>query len=307
MYSDEAAETLREFPSGEEADLGTLQTFRGYRVLESLPSSGAESDIHVIDCSGERRILKLYRLGIEPKLEVLQKVETLSRKHPEDLVRIHETGYDERSGRWYEIQEHVSFGTLKNLLEKSGALSEGARDAFFRDVLREISSCLAVLHDNGILHLDLKPGNVLVRSEFPLDLVLTDFGIASILDSELSKKFTKSRGTPMYQSPESITGTMGKASDWWGLGMIALEIASGAHPFRGLSQQVIQAALTTKPVEIPESVPEGCRELLCGLLTRDMKKRWGYDQVNRWLSGERGIPHYFERSVEDSGKRSGAV
>ncbi|NLE28008.1 MAG: serine/threonine protein kinase, partial [Clostridiaceae bacterium] len=94
MYSEGSAETLREFPSGEEAVLGTLQTFRGYRVLESLPSSGAESDIHVIDCGGERRVLKLYRLGIEPKLEVLQKVETLSSEHPEDLVLIHETGYD---------------------------------------------------------------------------------------------------------------------------------------------------------------------------------------------------------------------
>ena len=92
MYSEGSAETLREVSAGEEAVLGNLQTFRGYRVWESLPSSGAESDIHVIDCGGERRILKLYRLGIEPKLEVLQKVETLSRKHPEDLVRIHEKG-----------------------------------------------------------------------------------------------------------------------------------------------------------------------------------------------------------------------
>jgi len=65
MYSGGSAETLREVSAGEEAVLGNLQTFRGYRV---------------------------YRLGIEPKLEVLQKVETLSRKHPEDLVRIHEKG-----------------------------------------------------------------------------------------------------------------------------------------------------------------------------------------------------------------------
>jgi len=62
MYSEGSAETLREVSAGEEAVLGNLQTFRGYRVWESLPSSGAESDIYVIECEGEHRVLMLYRL-----------------------------------------------------------------------------------------------------------------------------------------------------------------------------------------------------------------------------------------------------
>ncbi|MDD4835570.1 MAG: protein kinase [Dethiosulfovibrio sp.] len=293
-------QTLYEGESGSvKTYLGTFETFGDYRVVEHLPSYGAESDIHVIERNGDRRILKLYRIGIEPKFEVLEKIEALSKNNPKDMVRIFETGFDEKSKRWYEIQEIAPFGSLKNYLTKNKAKCITRASALFNTVVREISASLIVLHDNGLLHLDLKPGNVLIRSEYPLDLVLTDFGVASILDPELSKKFTSSRGTPMYQSPESAVGSMGKASDWWGLGMIALEIALGEHPFQGLNSQVIHTILATKPVEIPESLPEDCKLLLRGLLTRDMKKRWGAEEVTRWLSGKRDIPEYYERALKD--------
>lgn len=305
-YFESGGETVRE---GEPGDVGThfgtLENFRGYRVVEHLSSFGAESDIHLVEREGARYILKLYRRGIEPKVEVLRRLENLSREHPKELVRIFETDFDEQSGRWYEIQEYAQLGTLKDILAKRKRGCKSGPRTFFNGVLREIADSLAVLHYNNILHLDLKPGNVLVRSTKPLDLVLTDFGVASLLDPELTKKFTASRGTPMYQSPESIAGNMGRASDWWGLGMLALEIASGAHPFEGLAPPAIFGILTTKSVEIPESLSEDCRELLRGLLTRDMKKRWGLDQVNRWLAGERGIPNFYELPAEEpAGRRA---
>lgn len=305
-YFESGEETLRETGSaGRDAHFGTIETFRGYRVVEHLPSSGAEADVYVGERSGGRYILKLYRRGIEPKVEVLRRLEALSREHPKELVRIFEADFDERSGRWYEIQEYAPFGTLKDLIEKPDSPRETGRSPFLEGVLREIADSLAVLHRNDILHLDLKPANVLVRSTTHLDLVLTDFGVASLLDPELTKKFTNSRGTPMYQSPESLAGNMGRASDWWGLGMIALEIASGAHPFKGLVGPAIHGILATKPVEIPESLSDDCKELLRGLLTRDMKKRWGLDQVNRWLAGERGIPNSYEQPAEEKeGRRA---
>ena len=108
--------TLREAGSaGGYAPFGALETFREYRVIKNLPSSGAESDIYVIEREDVQRILKLYRSGIEPKIEVLRRLELLSREHPEELVRIFETGFDERRRRWYEIQDYAPFGTLKEL------------------------------------------------------------------------------------------------------------------------------------------------------------------------------------------------
>ncbi len=183
-------------------------------------------------------------------------------------------------------------------------LTAAQQATFFNDVTRELADALHVLHQNNLLHLDLKPSNILLRSVHPLDLVLIDFGIATALDADMSKKFTQVRGTPMYQSPESYSGGMGRPADWWGLGMILLEIAMGVHPFRGLSERVIKYAIATEPVEIPDNLDVGQKELLRGLLTRDPEKRWGYEQVARWLSGERGISQHFE-TVSETQKHPG--
>ena len=102
----------------------------------------------------------------------------------------------------------------------------------------------------------------------------------------------------MYQSPESWAGSMNRASDWWGLGMILLEIASEKHPFSGLDYKVIASIMATRSVEIPSNIDEGQQKLLRGLLTRDPDKRWNWDQVSRWLKGERDIEDSFQ---EDSG------
>ena len=119
----------------------------------------------------------------------------------------------------------------------------------------------------------------------------------------------------MYQSPESFSSVadvktgerrviLGSPTDWWGLGMILFEIAAGVHPFRGLSSNVIAYSLATESVNIPGKVDARQEELLKGLLTRNPEKRWGWEQVSRWLKGERGIPQFFEETIsgQDSNK-----
>ena len=294
-----AADTVRESASPVSASIG-LQKFRDYDIVQQLRSSGSESDICVVSKGPDKFILKLYRYGIEPKIEIINKIMILSEAHPHEIVRVFEFGFDEATERWFEIQEYAGYGSLKGLIEHIPKLDEKGLNTIFISILREISDSLKLLHDNWILHLDLKPANVLVRSIKPLDLILIDFGISNSLDPELSKKFTAVRGTPMYQSPESWSGAVGEPSDWWSLGMMALEIANGKHPFDGLSQQVIASLLMTKPIEIPDEISPDKRELLRGLLTRDASKRWSYDQVSRWLGGERNIPVYFEESAAES-------
>ena len=229
---------------GAGARLDLRETFRGYRVVRSLPSSGAESDIHILEKTSEQYVLKLYRRGIVPKMEILRKIAALGQDHPKHFVRIFETDFDEDSERWYEIQEFVPHGTLKELLEERKRHRLPPSRDLFDAVVREISQGLTVLHKNDILHLDLKPGNVLVRAADPLNVVLTDFGVSSLLDPELSRKFTASRGTPMYQSPESMTGNMGRASDWWGLGIMALEIAARVPMLGEIRVRIMETSTT---------------------------------------------------------------
>ncbi|MBR5347590.1 MAG: serine/threonine protein kinase, partial [Deltaproteobacteria bacterium] len=293
-----AATRREEQASAGSGGVGVGSIFQGYRVVRQLLTKGSEADIFVIEKDAAQYILKLYRYGIKPKKDILLAIKALSESHPHEFVRLFDADFDPASERWYEIQEYVANGSLQILMADRSLLTGAQQATFFNDVAREVADALHALHQNNLLHLDLKPSNILLRSVHPLDLVLIDFGIATALDSDMSKKHTKVRGTPMYQSPESYSGVMGRPADWWGLGMILLEIAAGVHPFRGLSERVISYAIATEPVEIPENLNAGQKELLRGLLTRAPEKRWNYEQVSRWLSGERGIPQHFENFPE---------
>ena len=75
-------------------------------------------------------------------------------------------------------------------------------------------------------------------------------------------------------------------SDWWSLGMIVLEAASGRHPFEGLNEQVMNHHLATRPIDVRGVYDDELRTLCRGLLLRDPKRRWGGDEVARWLAGD---------------------
>lgn len=283
--------TIRE-KALEQAGQPHLSSFRDCDLLSEFPAVGGEADIYLAARDGEKRILKLYRYGMNPKEEVLKRTKELSRQFPGNIVSIYEYGYDEKSKRWYEIQEYARYGTLKDISARrldNGILST---------VVKEISDGLKVLHDNDILHLDLKPSNILVRNLAPLDLIFTDFGIASILDPELSRKMTSIKGTPLYWSPEAFTGVVGKEADYWSLGMIILELLLGSHPFNGLDTKVIMYTLSTKGISIPEEIDDAFKELLMGLLTREPKWRWGFTELSKWLKGDSNIPIYYTSQTQ---------
>ena len=285
--------TLREVPSGAEpVDVFGLRTFRGWPVLSQLPTKGAEADIYIVLADDQRCVLKLYRHRLEPKLEVLNRVTELSRKYSRHFVVFKDAGFDEATGRWYELQEYMPLGSLRDVptATKSGV-------GFIRTLVRELADAIRCLHENGIVHCDIKPPNVLVRSLDPPDLVLTDFGISSLLASDASNKMTGLKGTPMYWAPEAFSRMIGRPCDWWGLGMIVLELLTGKHPFEGMTDSQIIRKLTIGNVEVPAFLDLGWSLLVKGLLTKNDARRWGYDEVVRWLTGARGIPVHYEEGA----------
>ena len=239
-------------------------------------------------------LLKLYRKRINLNIELLQKLKELSRKHKKHLVEIIEVGYDQSSGRYYEILEYIEWGTLAKVIKDMTPADE-----FFIDkIIEEIAEALNALHQENVVHRDLKPSNILVRDIKRLDLVLTDFGIARQIREDVSKIATTSfKGTTYYIAPEEISGYFGKEIDWWHLGIIVYELLKRKNPFAGLSEQVIIHTLVTKGIEIPSDIPEKYKLLLRGLLTRDYRKRWGYEQIKAWLRGRRDIPVYYEEGA----------
>jgi serine/threonine protein kinase len=273
--------------------IDSLQTFQLYSVVEQLPSKGAESDIYIIEKESQKYILKLYRYGIEPKKEILDKLYSLSQKYPKDLVKIYKTGYDEVIQRWFEIQEYLQNGSLKEFKEQIDTEK-------LYEIIEEILSILNTLHTNKIIHRDIKPENILIRSYTPLDLVITDFGISSLLD-DATNIWTNRQGTYQYFAPESFAGVIGKAVDYWSLGMIIYELANGGrHYFDGISNEsTIQLHITTKEVEIPSSFDENIRQLLGFLFRINPEYRGDYTLIKKWLDGEDiGEPKPNEEPIE---------
>ena len=247
-----------------------------YRVVEAFPATGSEADILlVVDAkTGDKAVAKLYRRGIQPDFKLLS---ILTQSVGSTVVKVIDHGVSD--GAAFELLEYVPGGTLEQLM-RDGPLSK----ADLRRVVAEIAEALTGIHAHGILHRDLKPENVLVRSASPLHLALTDFGIASL--SAATQHFTAAGRTTKYAAPEVLTGVLDAKSDWWSLGMIVLEAASGRHPFDGLTEQVMNHQLATRPVDVRNVYDDELRQLCRGLLLRDPKRRWGGDEVRRWLEGD---------------------
>ena len=262
-----AAATSRPLPSALRDD---------YRVVDAFPATGSEADLLLVEhvATGERCVAKLYRKGLAPDLRLL---ELLAHADGDYVVRLRAHGVSD--GVAYEVQEYLPHGTLRQFLAAGPLLQ-----ADVRRIVKELADALNGIHAQHILHRDLKPENVLVRSFAPLELALSDFGIASL--REATQHFTGGARTTKYAAPEALTGVLDDKADWWALGMIALEAATGRHPFEGLTDQVISHHLATRPIDVRAVYDDGLRALCRGLLLRDPKRRWGGAEVARWLAGD---------------------
>lgn len=130
----------------------------------------------------------------------------------------------------YLVMEYMPRGSLEGLL--------GALDwPLVRVLLREILEALAHAHARGVVHCDLKPGNVLLSGTVDVAIKLTDFGVAHVLapgDSLLGDDTPRSAGTPAYMAPEQLLGLwrdFGPWTDLYALGCMLWEMCCGAPPF----------------------------------------------------------------------------
>ncbi|HPN30302.1 MAG TPA: serine/threonine-protein kinase [bacterium] len=262
-------------------------SFNGYNILGQLPSGG-EADIYKIEKNNEIRILKLYRFGVEPRVDILKNLVSFTQTNNKHLIRIFEYGFNDSMKRWFEILEFAESGSLKKFLENKNFKVE------INQLLFQICEALELIHSENILHLDLKPTNILIRKTNPLDVAISDFGIASLIDPEFSKKITGIKGTPQYWAPESFTGVVGKQADYWALGIILLELITRQNLWENLDSKIIMYNLSTKQIPIPDNIPAKYRLLLKGLLTKIPEKRWSSKEVFRFLNGDSSIPVFYD-------------
>jgi serine/threonine-protein kinase len=170
----------------------------------------------------------------------------------------------------YLVMELVEGESLSTLLARSGTLSPDRT----LDVLRQTASALAVAHEAGVVHRDVKPGNVLVRGDGVVKI--TDFGIAWSAGSVPLTQTGQVVGTASYLSPEQAAGAHASAaSDVYALGMVGYECLAGHRAFDGDNSVTIALRhLRDQPEPLPDDVPEGLRTLIARATLKDPAQRF---------------------------------
>ncbi|MGY2080608.1 serine/threonine-protein kinase [Modestobacter sp. SYSU DS0657] len=170
----------------------------------------------------------------------------------------------------YLVMELIDGESLATVLARDGALPAGR----VLEVLRQTASALGAAHAAGVVHRDVKPGNVLLRADGTV--AITDFGIASSAGSVPLTQTGQVIGTASYLSPEQASGAHATAaSDVYALGMVGYELLTGRRAFDGDNSVTIALRhLRDTPEPLPEDLPAGVRTLIERALVKDPAQRF---------------------------------
>src|SRR5437899_2724974 len=224
--------------------------------------------------------LKRFRLEAEAAAHL---------EHP-GIVPIHEVG--ERDGSCYFSMKFVEGGQLDEVARREPmSLRQAA------ELIAKVARTVHYAHEHGILHRDIKPGNILLDAKG--EPHLTDFGLARLVETESSVTHTLDViGTPSYMAPEQAVGNnaaVSSATDVYGLGAVFYQLLTGQPPFAGgATYETIKLLLDTEPKQPRLLNPKIDRDLstIClKCLEKDPKRRYSSalalaEDLERWLKHE---------------------
>jgi TolB-like protein/Tfp pilus assembly protein PilF/predicted Ser/Thr protein kinase len=212
-----------------------------------------------------------------------------SLEHP-GIVPIHEVG--ERDGSCYFSMKFVEGGQLDEIVRRKPVPIRQAVE-----LITKIARTVHYAHEHGILHRDIKPGNILLDAKS--EPHLTDFGLARLLETESTVTRTlEVLGTPSYMAPEQALGenaAVSKATDVYGLGAVLYKLLTGQPPFAGgTTYETIKLLLDTEPRPPRQLNPKIDRDLstIClKCLEKDPQRRYSSalalaEDLERWLKHE---------------------
>ena len=224
--------------------------------------------------------LKRFRLEAEAAARL---------EHP-GIVPIHEVG--ERDGSCYFSMKFVEGGQLDEVARREPMPIRRAVE-----LIAKVARTVHYAHEHGILHRDIKPGNILLDAKG--EPHLTDFGLARLVESESSVTHTLDvLGTPSYMAPEQAVGNnaaVSSVTDVYGLGAVLYQLLTGQPPFAGgATYETIKLLLDTEPRQPRLLNPKIDRDLstIClKCLEKDPKRRYSSalalaEDLERWLKHE---------------------
>ena len=272
-----------------------LMDFGDYELLEQIGRGGQGVVFRARQKSLNRTVaLKVIGLGqwaTEAHLKRFRlEAEAAAKLEHPGIVPIHEVG--ERDGSCYFSMKFVEGGQLDEVTKREPMPIRRAVE-----LIANVARTVHYAHEHGILHRDIKPGNILLDAKG--EPHLTDFGLARLVESESSVTHTlEVLGTPSYMAPEQAVGNnaaVSSVTDVYGLGAVLYQLLTGQPPFAGgTTYETIKLLLDTEPRQPRLLNPKIDRDLctIClKCLEKDPKRRYSSalalaEDLERWLKHE---------------------
>jgi serine/threonine protein kinase/Flp pilus assembly protein TadD len=271
-----------------------LGDFGDYELLEEI-GRGGQGVVYRAHQKSLNRTVALKVIGLGPwttethlKRFRREAEAAASLDHP-SIVPIYEVG--ERDGQCYFSMKLVDGGQLDEVGRSTLSIRQAA------ELVAKVARTVHYAHEHGILHRDIKPGNILLdQNDEPH---LTDFGLARLVEAESTVTATLDvLGTPSYMAPEQAAGgstKVSKATDVYGLGAVLYQLLTGHPPFAGgTTYETIKLLLETEPRQPRQLNPKIDRELstIClKCLEKDPTRRYASalalaEDLEHWLKHE---------------------
>jgi serine/threonine protein kinase/tetratricopeptide (TPR) repeat protein len=245
------------------------KTLGGYRIVSQIGQGGMATVYKAYQPSLDRyvavKVLPSYYAEQDDSFTKRFEREARSvakLRHP-NILMVHD--YGEHQGINYIIMEYVDSGTYKNFLATKPDFATAVK------LIGQVASALDYAHEQGVIHRDIKPSNIMMPKE---DWVLlTDFGLATMVGGSMLTQSGMTVGTPAYMSPEQGRGEkVGLESDIYSLGVILYELVTGVVPFTAETPMAVVVKHIIEPLPLPSSKKEDIPEAVERIILKSMAK-----------------------------------
>lgn len=255
-----------------------------YEVVEPLSVSTGEADLYICKYNDKKYVAKIYRRPRAVKPEVLTVLKSINSPYVASL---------------YDMGEYNNLPFVILPYYKNGSLQgrQFPLDELKKTIIPCINEALRVLHQNDIIHKDLKPSNIMLQDDNE-SIAIIDFGISSVVEEGNTVLVTKTGMTPEYSAPETFRNLFLEESDYYSFGITVYELFCGYTPYKNMNAEEIAQFTAVQRIPFPKDMPQELQEFISAVTYFDItnrnkkenpNRRWTYDEVSNWCKGERQV------------------